>query len=226
MRQLSTFSFILLGCLMTFCLARDVASQKKNETSGSITVIRCLGCEYDALEFPRVQYPGYVGTGPHKYNGEVGVQVTIDQNGNVTGAKGISGHPFFRPMLEKVSFSVKFRPQQDEVKLERKGVLIFLIRSGVQPTKTTVKTISCSLCADQAIFLPKPSYALHFVSGSVTVEVLIDEFGNVESTKAVSGHPLLRAPSVAAARKARFPVTYVSGKPVKVRTSIVYEFKR
>jgi protein TonB len=76
--------------------------------------------------------------------------------------------------------------------------------------------------------LPKPPYpqiakAAH-ASGTVVVQVLIDENGNVVSARAVSGHPLLQAVAVAAARGARFSPTKLSGQPVKVTGVIQYNF--
>lgn len=98
--------------------------------------------------------------------------------------------------------------------------------------KTTGKqskpfAIYCSICGQKAISLPKPIYPAHFNgSGTVSVKVLINEVGNVVSTKVVSGHPLLRAASVNAASKAKFTPTRIGGNPVKIYTTIVYNFKR
>jgi TonB family protein len=80
----------------------------------------------------------------------------------------------------------------------------------------------------RALSLPKPSYppiarAAH-ASGTVVVQVLIDEQGNVISAAAISGHPLLQAASVNAARAARFEPTLVDNKPVKVAGVIQYNF--
>ena len=80
----------------------------------------------------------------------------------------------------------------------------------------------------KAIALPKPEYpaiarAAH-ASGTVVVQVLIDEEGNVVSAHAVSGHPLLQSAAVAAAREARFKPTTLSGMPVKVTGVIQYNF--
>ena len=80
----------------------------------------------------------------------------------------------------------------------------------------------------RARVLPKPVYpdiarAAH-ASGSVVVQVLIDEEGNVVSAHAVSGHPLLQSASVAAAREAKFSPTRLSGQPVKVMGVIQYNF--
>jgi protein TonB len=58
----------------------------------------------------------------------------------------------------------------------------------------------------------------------VVVQVIVDENGNVISAHAVSGHPLLQAASVAAARSAKFAPTKLSGQPVKVSGVITYNF--
>jgi len=80
----------------------------------------------------------------------------------------------------------------------------------------------------KASSLPVPQYpqiakAAH-ASGNVTVDVTVDEDGNVIAAKAVSGHPLLQAASVAAARNAKFAPTKMSGQPVKVQGVLIYTF--
>jgi protein TonB len=95
------------------------------------------------------------------------------------------------------------------------------------PTPRTAP-ISGGVLNGKAINLPKPQYppiarAAH-AAGTVVVQVLIDENGSVVSAKAVSGHPLLQAVSVAAARQARFSPTKLSGQPVKVTGVIQYNF--
>jgi periplasmic protein TonB len=88
--------------------------------------------------------------------------------------------------------------------------------------------ISGGVLNGKAISLPKPSYPpiarQAHASGTVVVQVVIDENGSVISASAVSGHPLLRAVSVAAARGARFSPTKLSGQPVKVTGVITYNF--
>lgn len=75
--------------------------------------------------------------------------------------------------------------------------------------------------------MPKPPYPAHLnVKSVVSVRILINEHGNVILAKAVSGHPLLRAASVKAASKAKFSPLYIGGKPVRVRTTIVYRFEK
>lgn len=94
--------------------------------------------------------------------------------------------------------------------------------------KPVPKQISGGVLNGKAISLPKPPYppAARAVraSGSVNVQVLVDESGNVVSASAVSGHPLLRAAAVSAARGAKFAPTKLSGQPVKVSGVITYNF--
>ncbi len=80
----------------------------------------------------------------------------------------------------------------------------------------------------KAIVLPQPDYpkiaAAAHASGSVEVKVIIDTDGNVIAASAVSGHPLLQAASVKAARNARFTPAKLNGSPVKVVGVITYNF--
>jgi periplasmic protein TonB len=88
--------------------------------------------------------------------------------------------------------------------------------------------ISGGVLNGKAISLPRPAYPpiarQAHASGTVVVQVTIDENGNVISAHAVSGHPLLQAVAVAAAKGARFSPTKLSGQPVKVTGVITYNF--
>lgn len=96
------------------------------------------------------------------------------------------------------------------------------------PKPKPSKPISGGVLNGKATSLPKPPYpaAARAVraSGAVTVQVLISESGSVISASAVSGHPLLKAAAVAAARGAKFSPTQLSGQPVKVSGVITYNF--
>lgn len=100
--------------------------------------------------------------------------------------------------------------------------------SSSPPPNGSPKSISGGVLNGKAISLPKPEYPPAAMavraSGAVSVQVLIDENGYVISANAVSGHPLLRAASEAAARQATFSPTQISGQPVKVTGVIVYNF--
>ena len=88
--------------------------------------------------------------------------------------------------------------------------------------------ISGGVLNGKATSLPEPVFpaiakAAH-ASGAVTVEITIDETGNVIAAQAVSGHPLLKSAAVDAARHASFKPTLLSGEPVKVSGVLVYNF--
>lgn len=97
------------------------------------------------------------------------------------------------------------------------------------PTPLSVRApISGGVLNGKAISLPQPAYpavarAAH-ASGQVVVQVTVDEEGNVIDAHAVSGHPLLQQSAVQAARSAKFPPTKLSGQPVKVTGTLIYNF--
>lgn len=80
----------------------------------------------------------------------------------------------------------------------------------------------------RAIELPKPVYPLiarrAHAQGEVQVQVIVDTDGQVIAAAAISGHPLLQAASVTAARGARFTPPKYNGEPVKVVGVISYTF--
>jgi periplasmic protein TonB len=88
--------------------------------------------------------------------------------------------------------------------------------------------ISGGVLNGKAVRLVQPTYPQiarqAHASGTVVVQVLIDENGTVISAHAISGHPLLQAVAVAAARASKFSPTKLSGQPVKVNGVIQYNF--
>ena len=89
-------------------------------------------------------------------------------------------------------------------------------------------TISGGVLNGKATSLPQPVFpaiarAAH-ASGAVTVEVTVGENGDVIAAHAVSGHPLLQAAAVTAARQASFAPTRLNGEPVKVAGVLVFNF--
>lgn len=81
----------------------------------------------------------------------------------------------------------------------------------------------------QAIKMVTPAYSAEArkfrIEGQVTVEVNLDEEGNVVSAKAKSGPGLLRGFSEDAARKSKFNPVLKEGAAVKAIGFIVYDFK-
>jgi TonB family protein len=110
-------------------------------------------------------------------------------------------------------------------------VSIFLLGAQIisaQTQQMQVKKISGGVLNGKALTLAKPAYpaAARAVEaeGSVNVQVSINESGDVVSAEAISGHPLLRAAAVNAARESKFAPTQLSGQPVTVTGIIVYNF--
>lgn len=87
------------------------------------------------------------------------------------------------------------------------------------------RTIAGGVLNDKATSLPAPPYppAARAVraAGKVVVNIEVDTNGAVVKAEAASGHPLLRAAAVAAARQAKF-----KAGPSPVSGSLEYEFKQ
>jgi protein TonB len=101
------------------------------------------------------------------------------------------------------------------------------------PTPTPAKPreqirVSSHIISSKIISKPAPVYPMLAkqagVQGPVTVEILVDEQGQVMSARATNGHPLLRMAAQQSAYRARFSPTTISGQPVKVSGVITYNF--
>ena len=99
------------------------------------------------------------------------------------------------------------------------------------PPPTTTKRniiVSQGVLNGKAISKPVPAYPpvakAARASGTVTVQIVVGENGNVISASAVGGHPLLQQAAREAARQARFSPTLLSGQPVKISGVITYNF--
>ncbi len=177
-------------------------------------------------------------------SGELRVGVNVDASGRVTEVTTVSGPGdicvqvtradvvMARTAARAAALKAKFKPAISSGQPEAgKGVVIFLfpIHGGKAPLKSNVAEVY-NLHNIQSISLPQPTYppAARAVraSGSVEIQVLIDETGSVFSARAINGHPLLRAVSVSASCEAKFRPALLSGRPVKVSSVITYNFVR
>jgi len=90
------------------------------------------------------------------------------------------------------------------------------------------KNLEGGVLNGRAISLPPPEYPTIAkragAAGAVEVRILVDETGNVIEARAVSGHPLLQAAAVSAARQAQFAPTKKEGQAVQVKGTLVYNF--
>jgi protein TonB len=138
-----------------------------------------------------------------------------DATGPGTGPRGNNGGGVFNPNagLNKIGDDGEDKPP-------------VMPKKDPEPIRRT--TVSGGVLNGQAKSLPKPPYPkpaqLMNISDSVSVQVTIDEQGNVISAKAVSGHILLRPAAEQAARQAKFGPTLLTGQAVKVTGVIIYKF--
>ena len=100
--------------------------------------------------------------------------------------------------------------------------------SPAEPKQTPHVPISGGVLNGKAVHLVQPPYppiarSAH-ASGQVIVQILIDENGDVIAAHANSGHPLLQAAAVNAARASKFMPTKLAGQPVKVNGVVIYNF--
>jgi TonB family protein len=201
------------------------------------------------IEVPLPKYPvEAAGLG-----GEVTVTVAVDENGSVVVERTSGPRPIcpdivnprvlaLRRAAEDAALKARFKPAVVDGKPTRStGWLKFDFQvpaerasedeainfsasnEDIEPSENGRKLLN-----GKAISLPSPAYppAARAVraSGTVIVQVLISEDGNMYSAEAISGHPLLRYSAVSAACKAKFTQTLLDGKPVKVSGTVHYNF--
>jgi len=85
-----------------------------------------------------------------------------------------------------------------------------------------------ALSQTEAVRLVTPTYSpiarQSRVVGKVSVEVNLDEEGNVADAKATSGHAMLRNSAEDAAKRSKFKPALFNGKPIKAKGTITYNF--
>ncbi|HEX8708485.1 MAG TPA: energy transducer TonB [Pyrinomonadaceae bacterium] len=127
----------------------------------------------------------------------------------------------------KVTVPVPPRPTEVKGQEINDGDVVRLPPSA-PPAPRVVKPISGGVLNGRALSLPVPVYPpiarAAGASGTVVVQVVVDEAGNVIMARAASGHPLLQQAAVNAAKEAKFSPTMLSGQPVKVTGVLTFNF--
>jgi len=199
-----------------------------------------------AVSLPKPVYPEQARR--EKLDGIVRIDVVINEEGEVISAEpstgmveiyrpGGSGMPEKEaantadPMLIDAGVEAARKAKFSPTFLSGKAVFVkgTIVYRFVAPDQSPVNEAPRGgLLNGKAVVLPKPAYpeAAKAVKagGTVSVQVLIDEGGNVISAEAISGHPLLRAAAVEAARGAQFAPTVMNGSVVKVSGIVTYNF--
>ncbi len=162
----------------------------------------------------------------------INVQIEIDENGNVTSATTISGHPVLRAVSEASARNSKFTPAFFNGKLQKtysELTYIFNIGEGeVSVRESQVKFVNIPLgnLNEKAILLPMPRrpFGNYKVAedSSVGVVIKIDlRTGNVVEAKGAYGHPLFRKIVEDVALQAKFDFTK-SNIPAKFGTGVLW----
>lgn len=85
-----------------------------------------------------------------------------------------------------------------------------------------------NLTAANAVRMVTPVYSplaqRSNIEGRVTVDVELDDKGNVVSAKATSGHQMLRDAAEDAARKSKFKPAMFNNEPIQAKGSVTYNF--
>lgn len=112
---------------------------------------------------------------------------------------------------------------RNSLKIEPPVLGTMAVDPAVLPARTSGEVLN-----GKAIDLPAPAYPAiarqAHASGVVVVQVIIDESGSVIAAHAISGHPLLLAVCVDAAKRGQFSPTKLCGEPVRVTGVIRYNF--
>jgi periplasmic protein TonB len=97
-----------------------------------------------------------------------------------------------------------------------------------QPVKLPPRHVSTGVLMATVISMPAPAYPIIAkqvkAQGPVNVQILVNEQGKVISAQVLSGNPMLLSAAKEAAMRARFTPTLLSGTPVKVQGTIIYNF--
>jgi TonB family protein len=90
------------------------------------------------------------------------------------------------------------------------------------------KIVRVDNITNKAVSMPRPEFPSPAmaarVSGTVSVQILVDENGNVITSHPVSGPPLLRNAAAGAACKAKFNPTILEGERVRIVGIVTYNF--
>lgn len=228
----------LTAILLFLCSAQIVFAQEQPEAQKRKPMtISCGGCNAKVISLPQPEYPEAAKMA--RASGKVQVQVTIDEVGNTTEVKALSGNPLLHAAAIKAAEQARFKPLLLSGKPVRTtGLLVynFVLDEPALPKQAEEKSqenfkskpISFGFLNDKTIYLPQPKYPKEVLQprtqGGVYVQVKINlQTGNVVSAMAISGNPLFKKYAAQAARLARFQPLKIEGLPLFATGIITYK---
>lgn len=216
----------------TTTLSSDAGQTDENIVKRSEGVIRGLATNRVSPEYPRAAKEQNV-------EGDVTVQIIIDEEGKVVSAKATSGHELLQDVSVTAAKGWTFKPFELDGKPTRVSAeLSFrfklgslqqdLASKGVDIPLPSIIRRSEGVLRGNAINRALPKYPAVAkdaeIEGDVVVEITIDEEGKVALARVVSGHPLLQASAIVAAKEWTFNPTSIDGTPVKVSGVLTFRF--
>ena len=187
-------------------------------------------------------------------DGKLTIQLTVDKTGAVKDPKILGGFiwPCKSTPKEQLAavenavmanlLEAKFAPATKDGKPRQTDILLtFLIGKMYRDAKKQAeadeaarsgaplpKIIDSGVINGRALSLPKPEYPgaarEQRASGTVSVNVVIGEDGDIIAAGSTTGHPTLRDSARKAACRSRFSPTSLKGQPVRVMGVITYNF--
>lgn len=175
--------------------------------------------------------------------GKVTVRVSVDEAGNVVSVDQATGpahvcksrgeDPRILALRNAVIDAVKQAKFQPATKDGKAVKSVAFITSTFDPWDRKMpgerpEMVNGGVVNGKAKRLPKPEYPFAAraarAGGTVSVEIVIDEKGEVFTAAAIGGPVLLRGAAEDAACKAEFSPTLLDGKPIRIRGVLTYAF--
>jgi len=174
--------------------------------------------------------------------GLVQVSVLVGVDGRVLQARARYGNPLLYPESEAAAFATTFnRPTLNGRPVRALGFVVYRFGTeeqeydqeqnklnGVSDDEGLGSVFYGGILNEKAITLPKPIYPPEAkgagAKGQVMVQVMINDNGDVTSTYALSGDPLLRDAAEVAGRAAKFSPIKPNSKLPGRYGKLVYDF--
>jgi TonB family protein len=166
-----------------------------------------------------------------RVQGKVTLKITVDQEGNVTDASVIEGHPLLDDAAISAVRQWKYSPtflNGKPVPVMATVTILFNLPSVGPVTPLLVKRDSIRIDDDakgpNLIRKVEPIYPelakKARVQGKVTLQITVDQEGNVTDASVIKGHPLLDDAAINAVRQWKYSPTFLNGKPISVMAEV------
>ncbi len=168
-----------------------------------------------------------------RIQGTVTLKATIDKSGAVHTIQLISGHPMLAPAAIEAVHQWQYKPYTlngQPVEVETNVLVNF--RLAGNPPNATANGDAGRVRVSEAVMRPlriqqvDAEYPADVrAEGIVNLDVFLNQSGDVENIKAISGHPMLIPPSIEAVKHWRYRPYTLNGSAVPVVTPVQLAFR-